>query len=73
MVYQIRGQRVLLDRDLAGLYGVETRALKQAVRRNMDRFPGDFMFILSKEEFSNWRSQIVISKSDTMGLRHTPF
>ena len=72
MVYRIRGQRVLLDRDLAELYGVETRALKQAVRRNMDRFPLDFMFILSREEFSNWRSQFVMSNSDSMGLRHPP-
>ena len=72
MVYRIRSQRVLLDRDLAELYGVETRALKQAVRRNMDRFPADFMFILSKEELSIWRSQIVMSKSDIKGLRHLP-
>ena len=55
----IRGMKVMLDRDLAELYGVETKALKQAVRRNIDRFPPDFMFELTKEEFKNLRSQIV--------------
>jgi hypothetical protein len=68
----IRGQRVMLDRDLAVLYGVPTNALKQAVRRNMDRFPQDFMFVLTAQELANWRSQIVISNSDRMGLRHAP-
>jgi chromosome condensin MukBEF ATPase and DNA-binding subunit MukB len=51
---------------------VETRTLKQAVRRNIDRFPDDFMFVLSKEEFNQWKSQSVISKGDKMGLRHPP-
>jgi hypothetical protein len=69
----IRNQKVILDRDLANLYNVETRALKQAVRRNIKRFPKDFMFQLSKEEFNNWRSQIVMSKSEELGLRHLPF
>ena len=50
-IYVFRGQKVMLDRDLAELYGVETRTLKQAVRRNIDRFPDDFMFEMSKEEF----------------------
>jgi ORF6N domain len=68
----IRGLRVLLDRDLAELYDVETRTLKQAVRRNAKRFPSDFMFELTKGEFEIWRSQIVISKSDKKGLRHPP-
>ncbi len=72
-IYLIRGQKVMLDRDLAQLYGTETRALKQAVKRNLKRFPPDFMFQLSKEEFTNWRSQIVMSKSDEKGLRHLPF
>jgi len=58
-IYEIRGQRVILDRDLAALYGVETRVLNQAVRRNMDRFPEDFMFQLTKEEAESSRSQIV--------------
>lgn len=68
----IRGEKVLLDRDLARLYGVETRVLKQAVRRNMNRFPPDFMFELTKEEFENWRSQFVISNAEKMGLRYKP-
>jgi hypothetical protein len=68
----IRGQKVLLDRDLAALYGVETRTLKQAVRRNPGRFPVDFMFVLNAREFADWRSQIVISNPDRMGLRHRP-
>ena len=62
----------MLDRDLAELYGVETRALKQAVRRNIKRFPPDFMFELRWKEFINWRSQIVMSNADKMGLRHPP-
>jgi hypothetical protein len=69
----IRGQRVMLDRDLAVLYGVETKTLKQAVKRNPKRFPNDFMFELTKEEFKNWRSQFVTSKADKMGLRYPPF
>ena len=56
-IYLIRGIKVMLDRDLAELYGVETKVLKQAVRRNIDRFPSDFMFELTKEELENWRSQ----------------
>jgi hypothetical protein len=71
-IYYIRNQKVMLDRDLAILYGIETRVLKQAVRRNITRFPEDFMFELSKEEFQNWRSQFVTSNSDKMGLRHVP-
>ena len=68
----LRGEKVLLDRDLAELYGVKTKALKQAVRRNIERFPDDFMFELTKEEFENWRSQFVTSNSDKMGLRYKP-
>ncbi len=59
-ILMIRGQKVMLDRDLAELYGVETRALNQAVRRNIDRFPEDFMFRLTREEIMRI-SQIVIS------------
>jgi hypothetical protein len=62
----------MLDRDLAALYGIETRVLKQAVRRNFVRFPEDFMFELTKEEFENWRSQFATSNSDKMGLRYAP-
>ena len=64
----LRGEKVLLDRDLAKLYEVETKVLKQAVRRNIRRFPSDFMFELSKKEFADWRSQFVTSNSDKMGL-----
>jgi len=71
-IYLIRKQKVMLDRDLSELYGVETRVLKQAVRRNIDRFPKDFMFEMSKKELENWRSQFVISNQDKMGLRHPP-
>lgn len=62
----------MLDRDLAELYGVETKRLKEAVRRNIERFPDDFMFELSKEEFNNWRSQFATSNSVKMGLRYLP-
>ena len=72
-IYIIRGKQVMLDRDLAELYQVENRALNQAVKRNSDRFPDDFMFQLTKEEFENWKSQIVISNSDIMGLRKMPY
>lgn len=69
----IRNQKVMLDRDLARLYNVETKVLNQAVKRNIDRFPEDFMFQLSLEEFKNWKSQIVTSNKDKMGLRKLPF
>jgi hypothetical protein len=62
-IYFIRGQKVMLDRDLAELYGVETRTLNQAVRRNIDRFPEDFMFQLKEEEWQSLRSQFVILKT----------
>ncbi len=71
-IYLVRGAKVMLDRDLALLYGVATHVLKQAVRRNKDRFPEDFMFVLNPTEFRNWRSQFVISKGDRIGLRHPP-
>lgn len=66
-IYLVRGQKVMLDRDLARLYGVETRALNQAVRRNVERFPEDFMFPLTREEIRDL-SQIVISS----GIKHAP-
>ena len=71
-IYIIRGIKVMMDRDLAELYGVETRILNQAVRRNLRRFPEDFMFQLTQKEFQIWKSQIVISKSDKIGLRKLP-
>jgi hypothetical protein len=69
----LRDQKVMLDRDLAELYNVETRALNQAVKRNIKRFPEDFMFQMTNEEFSIWKSQIVMSNSDKMGLRKPPY
>ena len=73
-IYVIRGQNVMVDSDLALLYGVETRVLVQAFKRNIDRFPEDFMFQLSKQEFDDWRSQIVISNPEAkMGLRYAPY
>ena len=67
----IRGQKVLLDRDLADLYGVPTSQLKRAVKRNITRFPEGFMLILSKEELEKWRCQFGTS-NDKMGLRYPP-
>jgi hypothetical protein len=70
----IRGHKVLLDADLAALYGVETRTLNQAVKRNAERFPADFMFRLSGKELAAWRSQAVMSNPGArMGLRRAPF
>ena len=57
-IYLIRGRKVMLDRDLAELYAVETKQLKRTVRRNISRFPEDFMFELNKEELDNWRCQL---------------
>ena len=71
-IYLIQCKRVMIDRNLASLYGVQTKVLKQAVRRNIKRFPEDFMFELSKEDFKNWRSQFVTSNRDRMGLRYPP-
>lgn len=71
-IYEIRGKKVMLDFDLAELYGTETKVLKQAVRRNIKRFPGDFMFELSFEEFTSLRSQIVTSNKRG-GTRYIPF
>lgn len=68
-IYVIRGQKVMVDSDLALLYGVETRRLKEAVRRNINRFPQDFMFEMTQEEMEIWRSQIATPNS----LRHSPF
>jgi hypothetical protein len=72
-IFLIRNQKVMLDRDLADLYGVETKYLKRQVRRNILRFPEDFMFELTPEELQIWRSQFVTSNQDKMGLRYSPF
>jgi len=66
-IYEVRGQKVMLDFDLAELYGVETKALNQAVKRNINRFPEDFMFRLTEEEWANW-SQIVTSSGKDAGI-----
>ena len=71
-IYFIRDHKVMLDRDLAELYGVETKQLKRTVRRNIDRFPSDFMFELTKKELENWRCQFGTSISIKMGLRYSP-
>ena len=63
----------MLDRDLAELYQVTTSALNQAVKRNIERFPSDFMFQLTDQETEDWKSQIVITNSITMGLRRNPY
>jgi len=71
-IHTIRGLQVMLDRDLAELYQVETRRLNEQVKRNIERFPEEFMFQLSKEEFENWKSQFATSK-DKMSLRKIPY
>ena len=77
-ILTIRGVQVMLDRDLAELYGVPTRVLNQAVKRNIERFPDRFMFQLSKDELEDWKSQIVTSNFEIeqyvkMGVRRAPF
>ena len=70
----VRGFKIIIDADLAELYGVETRVLNQAVRRNLERFPADFTFQLNAEEFDHWRSQVVMSNPGAkMGLRRSPY
>lgn len=69
----IRGEKVILDADLAKLYGVATKVLNQAVKRNLERFPDDFMFQLSRDELENLRSQSVTSSSGYGGRRYAPY
>ena len=71
-ILQLRGERVMLDADLATLYGVETKVLIQAVKRNIERFPDDFMFQLTDDEFERLRSQIVTSNRRG-GRRYNPY
>lgn len=73
MIYIIRDQKVMIDSDLAELYGVDTKALKRAVRRNINRFPPDFMFEMTQEELANWRYQFGTSNREKMGIRIKPF
>ncbi len=72
-IYVIRGQKVMLDRDLAELYDVQTRRLKEQVRRNISRFPQEFMFELTKEELEEWRTEYASTNRDVMGIRIVPF
>ena len=72
-IYSIRGFQVMLDRDLAKLYRVETRILNQAVKRNKERFPDEFCFLMNNSEVAKWRSQIVMSNSVKIGLRWKPY
>lgn len=73
-IHTVRGHKVMMDRDLAELYGVNTKRQKEAVRRNKERFPEDFMFEMNMSELENWRSQIASSNPGAkMGLRHAPF
>ena len=72
-ILSLRGLRVMIDAELAGLYGVETKVLVQAIKRNLERFPADFMFQLSVEEFANLRSQFVTSSSGYGGRRYAPY
>lgn len=71
-IYEIRNQKVMLDSDLAELYGVETKVLNQAIKRNIDRFPDDFMFQLTESEWQSLRSQIVTSKTGRGGRTYLP-
>ena len=73
LIYEVRGRQVMLDEDLAKIYHVETKVLNQAVKRNLDRFPTEFMFQLTEEENKSLRSQIVTSKNGRGGRRYMPF
>jgi len=72
-IFTIRGMQVMVDRDLALLYGVETRRLNEQVKRNAERFPEEFMFQMTSEELENWKSQIATSNKEVMGLRKLLF
>ena len=72
-IYTIRGVQVMIDRDIAELYGVETRRINEQVKRNQERFPESFCFQLTESEFENWKSQFATSNSDKMGLRKIPY
>jgi hypothetical protein len=72
-IYVIRRIKIMLDRDLSELYGVETKVLKQSVKRNISRFPSDFMFEMSEIEFEEWRKEFITKQEDKKGLRYAPF
>ena len=73
MIYEIRSQKVMLDRDLAVLYGTELKRLNEAVKRNIGRFPPDFMFQLTKDEWDTLRSQIATANKDLSKVRFLPY
>jgi phage regulator Rha-like protein len=72
-IYVVRGEKIMLDRDLAELYGVETKRLKETVKRNIERFPKDFMFEMTDGEFKKWRENTALNAADKQGLRYAPF
>ena len=73
LIFEIRGRQVMLDEDLANIYQIETKVFNQTVKRNIERFPPEFMFQLTEEEYTSLRSQIVTSKSGRGGRRYLPF
>lgn len=72
-IFVVRSEKVMLDRDLAELYGVETKRLKETVKRNKERFPRDFMFEMTAKEFEKWRASTSLTASDKQGLRYAPY
>lgn len=72
-IYVVRGEKIMLDRDLAELFGIETKVLKQAVKRNIERFPKDFMFEMTVNEFTKWRGNTILSISDKQEVTLRPF
>ena len=72
-IYVVRNEKIMLDRDLAELYGVETKRLKETVKRNIERFPKDFMFEMTTTEFTKWKESTALSAADKQGLRYAPF
>ena len=73
LIYEIRGQKVMLDSDLAGLYEIETKVLNRAVKRNIERFPDFFMFQLSEDEYNSLRCQFGTSNKGKGGRRYMPY
>jgi phage regulator Rha-like protein len=72
-IYVVRNEKIMLDRDLAELYGVETKRLKETDKRNIERFPKDFMFEMTTTEFTKWKESTALSAADKQGLRYAPF
>lgn len=73
IIFEVRGKKVILDRDISILYNIETRILNQKVKRNINKFSKDSFFQLTENEFLNWKSQVVISENDKIGLRKRPY